>query len=99
MLASETTKAPILEIDLSRQFTAWLAEQNLSIAFTTYQVGKLCLIGLNTNRELSVSERSFNRCMGLCTTDNGFYMSSLYQIWRYENMLESGQRQSGYDRL
>jgi len=99
MLASETTKAPILEIDLSRQFTAWLAEQNLSIAFTTYQVGKLCLIGLNANRELSVSERSFNRCMGLCTTGNGFYMSSLYQIWRFENMLESGQRQSGYDRL
>lgn len=99
MLASETTKAPILEIDLSRQFTAWLAEQNLSIAFTTYQVGKLCLIGLNANRELSVSERSFNRCMGLCTTANGFYMSSLYQIWQFENMLESGQQQSGYDRL
>lgn len=99
MPVDEPSKAPILEIDLSRQFTSWLAEQNLSIAFTTYQVGKLCLIGLKSNSELSVFERSFNRCMGLCTIPNGFYMSSLYQIWRFENIFDAGQQQNGYDRL
>jgi hypothetical protein len=29
--------SPKLEIQTSRQFTAWLAEQRLSVALTTYQ--------------------------------------------------------------
>lgn len=95
----EPAAKPTLEVSSSRQMLAWLAEQRLSIALTTYQIGKLFFIGLKPNGELSVFERSFNRCMGLCTTDNGLYMSSLYQIWRFENLLEAGQQQDGFDRL
>jgi uncharacterized protein (TIGR03032 family) len=91
--------APALEITTSRQMLAWLAEHKLSIALTTYQIGKLFLLGLKGNGELSVFERTFNRCMGLCPADNGFYMSSLYQVWRFTNVFEPGQAQNGYDRL
>ncbi|MDP6476065.1 MAG: hypothetical protein QF894_14280, partial [Alphaproteobacteria bacterium] len=35
-----------IEIMASRQFTNWLADQNASLAFTTYQVGKVFLLGL-----------------------------------------------------
>lgn len=90
---------PTMEITTSRQMLAWLAEQNLSIALTTYQIGKLFFIGLKDNGEMSVFERTFNRCMGLCTTPNGLWMSSLYQVWRFENLFTSGERQDGYDRL
>ncbi|RJF98508.1 TIGR03032 family protein [Noviherbaspirillum saxi] len=92
---------PALEITTSRQMLSWLAEQSLSIALTTYQIGKLFFLGLKPGGELSVFERNFNRCMGLCPTadGNGLYMSSLYQIWRFENLLESGQQQDGFDRL
>lgn len=96
---STVSQPPALEISTSRQFLPWLAEQKLAIALTTYQIGKLCLLGLKPNQELAVFERSFSRCMGLCSTANGFYMSSLYQVWRFENILESGQHQNGYDRL
>ncbi|MES2264889.1 MAG: TIGR03032 family protein [Pseudomonadota bacterium] len=97
----DTAATPSLEVSTSRQMLAWLAEQNLSIALTTYQIGKLFFLGLKPSGELSVFERSFNRCMGLCQTagDNGLYMSTLYQIWRFENLFEPGQRQDGYDRL
>ncbi|WP_130471350.1 TIGR03032 family protein [Candidatus Magnetaquicoccus inordinatus] len=91
--------SPPLEITTSRQMLAWLAEQNLSLAFTTYQIGKLFFLGLKPNQELSVFERTFNRCMGLCATDNGLYMSSLYQVWRFENVLSPRQHQDGFDRL
>jgi uncharacterized protein (TIGR03032 family) len=91
--------APSLEITTSRQFLSWLAEQKLSLALTTYQIGKLFLLGLKANGELSVFERTFNRCMGLCPTPNGFYMSSLYQAWRFENLFTRGEQQNGYDRL
>ena len=79
LLASQNAP-PTLEITSSRQFPAWLAEQKLSLALTTYQIGKLFLIGLKESGELSIFERSFNRCMGLCATANGLYLSSLYPV-------------------
>ena len=47
MDTSETEVKPTLEISTSRQMLSWLAEQRLSIALTTYQIGKLYFIGLN----------------------------------------------------
>ena len=83
--------ASTLEIDASRQFTPWLYEQNLSLVFTTYQAGKLFFIGLQPDGNLSIFERSFERCMGLYAQGSSLYMSSLYQLWRFENVLEAGQ--------
>ena len=104
MSLTPTPSSPGLEITTSRQFLAWLAEQRLSIALTTYQIGKLFSLGLKPSGELSVFERSFNRCMGLCSSSpeggaEGFYLSSLYQIWRFHNLLPPGSSQNGYDRL
>ena len=97
--ATTTFSSPSLEITASRQMLSWMAEQNLSIALTTYQIGKLFLLGLKNKGELSVFERTFNRCMGLCPTDNGFFLSSLHQVWRFENTLKRGEQQNGHDRL
>lgn len=90
---------PSFEITTSRHLMAWMAEQKLSIALTTYQIGKLFLLGLKEKGELSIFERTFNRCMGLCPTPNGFYMSSIHQVWRFENLFTHGEVQDGYDRL
>lgn len=99
--AADHTKPspPALEISASRQFTSWLASEKVSLAFSTYQTGKLFLIGLTQSGKLSVFERTFERCMGLWTSPDRLYMSSLYQLWRFENALELGQLQNGYDRL
>ncbi|ACC80157.1 TIGR03032 family protein [Nostoc punctiforme] len=86
-----------LEINASRQFTPWLLEQNLSLAFTTYQAGKLFFIGLQQGGKLSVFERTFERCMGLYAYGSSLYMSSLYQLWRFENILQPGQVHDNYD--
>lgn len=99
-MQSDTVPAtPALEISTSRQMLAWMAEQKLSIALTTYQIGKLFFLGLKTDGDLSVFERTFNRCMGMCATPNGLYMSSLFQVWRFENLFSAGQLQDDYDRL
>ncbi len=86
-----------VEINASRQFTPWLYSQNLSLAFTTYQVGKIFFIGLQADGKLSVFERSIDRCMGLCAEGNNLYVGSLYQLWRFANALEPGQEHNGYD--
>lgn len=97
--AVDPAKSPALEISASRQFTSWLASQNISLAFSTYQTGKLFLIGLAQSAKLSVFERTFERCMGLWASADRLYTSSLYQLWRFENALEPGQLQNGFDRL
>ena len=88
-----------LTISSSTNFTQWLNDRFLSLAFTTYQAGKIFLIGLQPNGSLSVFERTFDRCMGLWINNSSLYLSSLYQIWGFENALEKGQTYNGYDFL
>ena len=76
-----------------------MAEQKLSLAFSTYQVGKLFLIGLQPTGNLSIFECTFNRAMGLWTDTQQLYLAMLYQLWRFDNVLEPGQTHNGYDRL
>ena len=90
---------PLFEAVASRQFTSWLVEQRVSLAFTTYQTGKLFLIGLQPDGRLSVFERTFNRCLGLWGDGQTLWMTSLYQLWRFENALEPGQVANGFDRV
>ena len=92
-------QAPRIEIGTSRHVAAWLAAANASLAFTTYQTGKLFLIGVRPDGRLSVFERTFNRCMGLAAADRVLWMSSLYQLWRFQDALEPGAQHNGYDRL
>lgn len=91
--------SPQLELIGSRQFPSWLHEQGVSLGFTTYQSGKLFLIGMRPDGRLSVFERTFNRCMGLFGDGQTLYMSTLYQMWRFENCLEPGVTHDGYDRV
>jgi uncharacterized protein (TIGR03032 family) len=89
---------PKLELTGSRLFTAWLAQARASLAFTTYQAGKLFLIGLKPDGRLSIFERTFPRCMGLGVAPSGtLWMSSLYQLWRFENFLDAGASKDGYN--
>ena len=49
--AAAAQPEPWLEVTCSRNFTAWLAEQGVSLACTTYQTGKLMLFGRKANGE------------------------------------------------
>ena len=95
----ETQNEPWLEVSASRHLVGWLAEQNLSLACTTYQAGRLFFFGRNTAGQISVFERTFNRCMGLWGDGQTIWMSALYQLWRFENMLRPGESYQGYDRM
>jgi len=85
---SETKETPRLEINTSRQFESWLREQNINLAFTTYQVGKIFFLGTRRPqaKKLFVFERTLKRCMGLAVFENSLYTSSLYQIHRFEDV-------------
>jgi uncharacterized protein (TIGR03032 family) len=84
----------------SRHFPSWLASSGGSIAFTTYQAGKLFLLGVRPDGRLSVFERTFPRCMGLAVSGDGrsLALATQTQIQRFDNILPQGQgSQDGYD--
>src|SRR5262245_46785136 len=81
----------------SRYFLDWLLAQRCSLAFTTYQTGKLFLVGRKSasgagtptseaDQALSIFERTYNHCMGMCASPDGhtIWLSSRFQIWRLE---------------
>ncbi len=89
--------AKSVELIASRHFASWLAGQGVSLAFTTYQASKLFMIGLNLDGEVSVAERTIDRCMGIASAGRSLYVATNWQIWRFENALNAGERAEGYD--
>src|ERR1700730_2525177 len=90
---------PWLDVSASRDFPDWLAQERISLAFTTYQTGKVIFLGRGAEGRLAVFERTFNRAMGLWADGQTLWLSSLYQIWRFENVLGTGRLHEGHDRL
>jgi uncharacterized protein (TIGR03032 family) len=78
----------------------WLTRVHASLAFSTYQLGKLFFVGCHQTDRLSVFERTFNRCLGLWSDTQSLWLASAYQLWRLENVLAPGaMTDDGYDRL
>lgn len=95
---SPPSQAPPFSIQFSRHFESWLTSFNASIAFTTYQAGKVFMLGIGDSG-ISVVERTYARCMGLAARADRLYLASLYQLWRFNNVLEATGSYQGYDRL
>ena len=84
----------------SRQFIDWMKQEKTSIAFTSYQTGRLFLIGVDDKDALSMMQRSFTRAMGLYTSSQTLYVADLYQLWRFDNILAESELYNGdFDRL
>ena len=89
-----------LTVPYSRHFLEWLHQHQVSVALTTYQTNRLCLIGVQPNGQISTPVWEFERPMGLYTTSERFYLATRYQIWRFENILENKELlQDKYDRV
>src|SRR5207302_8206831 len=96
--AVQPAPEPWLELTSSSHFPDWLVEQRISLAFTTYQTGKLLLLGVGSEGRLKLFERTFNRCMGLWSDGQSLWLSTRYQLWRFENVLRPGQLHEQHDR-
>lgn len=90
---------PWVEVTSSPHLPSWLATHKVSLAFTTYQTGKLFLLGLHPEGRLAVFERTFDRAMGLWADGQTIWLGTRYQLWRFENLLKPGESYQGHDRL
>lgn len=93
-LASSTLSQETFALTTSRGFTSWLARSGGSLAFTTYQAGKVFFLGLKEDGTQSVHERTFARCMGLGVSHDArtLLLATHYQLYRFDNPVPPGQR-------
>lgn len=93
------TASPSLNLQATETLGAWLRQENISLAFSTYQTNRLILLGTQAEGRLALQERLLDKPMGMFATENGFYLSCRYQIWQFENHLQAGETYEGADRL
>lgn len=99
----DTTQAPHGAADmlmLAPKFEEWLAEVDACLALTTYQRGRLMLIGRKPGGGVRAHERLIEQCQGLWSDGQSLWVSGLYSLIRMQNVLAAGERSaSGADRL
>lgn len=98
LIRTEGDSAPPYSVQASPGFAAWLHAAGVSLALTTYQIGKVFLIGAESEAALSVSERTFERCLGVAGDgQSGFVLAGLNAIYRFGNVVPQGQAFEGHD--
>jgi uncharacterized protein (TIGR03032 family) len=75
----------------SRGLAGWLSSSRISIAITSYQTGRVYLVGSDKNGRVSFFERIFERAMGIVGNAQRIYLGGLYQLWRFENVLRPNE--------
>lgn len=88
---SESPNAsPQFEIDASRGFVEWLEDRRFSLAFTTYQAGKIVFLGATEHGKLWIHNRNIGRCLGMSIDSSDLWVTSDAQLYRFQNILEQG---------
>lgn len=98
LVRTEGDSAPPYSVHASPGFAAWLQEAGVALAISTYQIGKLFLVGAEGPEQLSVAERTFERCLGVAHDGRGgLILAGLNAIFRFGNVVPSGQAFEGHD--
>lgn len=77
-------------ISFSLGLADFLAANDISIGFTSYQTGRLYLVGRGPDGKLAVHEAIYPQAMGITADTNRIYLGTLTQVVRMENVLASG---------
>ena len=99
--AAQAQQAPkdltklVVNKSCSRSLAGWLGQNRLSLAITSYQSGRIYLVGSDKDGRVSFFERIFERAMGVVGNAQRIYLGGLYQLWRFENVLRSNEIMHG----
>src|SRR5215471_3956211 len=89
---AETKERPVFELFTSRGFEPWLKSTRSSIAFTTYQVGKIFFLGLKPDGKLWVFNRDIGRCLGMAVNGPDLWVTGGSQIYRFRDAMSGEEK-------
>jgi len=70
----------------SRYFMSWLAEQQISLAFSAYQAGDVFVIGPTAEKSITVGRAHYTRAMGMALSGDSLYLGTAAQIWLFDRV-------------
>ena len=79
------------DINFSAGLAEFLSSNNISLGFTSYQTGRLYLVGSGTDGKLALHEAQYPQAMGVKGDSERIYLGTLTQVVRMENVLSAGQ--------
>ncbi len=79
------------QISFSGGLQRFLAANQVSLAFTSYQTGFLYLLGPGRNGQLALHQAQYPQAMGVAGNRDRLYLATLTQIVRLENVLTPDQ--------
>jgi uncharacterized protein (TIGR03032 family) len=87
-----------VKIGASGGLRQWLLDNHTSFAVSSYQSGRLVLVGAMENGTVSIHQQRYDRVMGLCWASDRLYLASQQYVWRLENVRRAEQLpQSSFD--
>lgn len=89
--ATAQANAGKIDINFSPGLAPFLASNNISIGFTSYQTGRLYLVGAGLDGKLALHEAQYPQAMGVAGDQERLYLGTLTQIVRMENVLGPDQ--------
>jgi predicted secreted protein len=69
-----------VEKSCSRGLATWLSTNRVSLAISSYQTGRVYLVGSDREGRVSFFERIFERAMGIVGNAQRIYLGGLYQL-------------------
>jgi uncharacterized protein (TIGR03032 family) len=92
---SSAEEEPVARYSMSDGLVSFLHDQNIAIAFTSFETGHLFLIGCTATDQLTVDARRFRKATGLHLAGGTLLMATLAHVYRMENILRPDQRLDG----
>lgn len=89
-----------VQIGVSRGLRQWLVDNRTSLAVSSYQSGRLILVGAMNDGTVSIHQQRYDRVMGLCWASDRLYLAARQFVWRLEDLRGSSQLPAtGFDRV
>jgi len=85
-------------ISCSRGLSNWLQSQQASFALSSYQTGRLYLVGVRPDGRVNFHEVGVGRAMGLWASPQRLLLATEFMLWRFENILAPNQRAGEADK-
>jgi uncharacterized protein (TIGR03032 family) len=82
--ASPSPTAVQIHCDASEAFRDWIARSGGSVAMTTYQAGKVAIVGWD-GRQTTLLMREFDKPLGMAVRDNRIVLATRNDVWFFAN--------------
>jgi uncharacterized protein (TIGR03032 family) len=97
-MAEAEPKAPTEPVvETSPGFESWLLENQCALAMTLPGASRLFFAGLSGQGTLWLHQRHLQKCQALCASPHALWLSTLYQIWNFQNALPEDTVYRGND--